>query len=61
MTTLSCRAVFHLLPLFAEELLCEDAQTLIGVHLQSCDACRAALTAHCRRTCAIIHERRKDQ
>lgn len=49
MTKLSCRAVLQLLPLFAEELLCEDAQTLMGVHLQRCNACRAALTAHYRR------------
>ena len=48
MNTTACRTAAMLLPLYAGERLCEEAQALVGAHLQVCDHCRAALTRYCR-------------
>lgn len=40
---LECDIVLDLLPLYAEGLLRERSQALVGEHLEGCPACRAAL------------------
>ena len=37
MNKTACRTAAMLLPLYAGEQLCEEAQSLVGAHLQVCD------------------------
>ena len=48
MNETACRTVEMLLPLYADDRLCEEARCLTGQHLQNCSACRKAYARICR-------------
>lgn len=45
MSKLNCNVVQDILPLYADEVVCEDTKALVEEHLEECDGCRQELFA----------------
>lgn len=43
MSKLNCNVVRDILPLYADEVVCEDTKTLVEEHLEECALCRTEL------------------
>ena len=48
MNKTACRTIETLLPLYADDRLCEEARCLTEQHLQTCSDCRSAYARLCR-------------
>lgn len=45
MSVLNCNVVKDILPLYADEVVCDDTKTLVEEHLEGCEKCRQELFA----------------